>query len=131
MTFSIGHLRNRGEFMFCNFCSEATDSDKVDKDAKSYICSNCVQLLFNLSQEQLSKAYDLSIAKGYTNKADAIKSFLEVETDEQRNRRYTAKRINGKRPLRIDRNEQKSNRGFKKPKGPALYQIEHHEPAVL
>jgi len=113
----------------CNFCNEERDSERIDKSATSYICAKCVQLLINQSQENLLKAYNLAVRKGYSDKARAIKSFLEVSADEPINR-YAAKRINGKRFMRVTWNDKKTSRRFKKREGITLYQIEQRKPVV-
>jgi len=107
------------------------DNDGGKTDSNVYICGNCVQILLNLSQEQLTEAHALAIEKGYANKADAIKSFLEVQSNESRNRHYTSKRLNGKRSLRIAGNEKIAGRGFEKPERPSLYQDQSKKQAVL
>jgi pyrrolidone-carboxylate peptidase len=70
--------------MMCSFCNTETDAEKVDKTAGSYICSHCFQLLLNETQENLSKAYALAIAKGYHDKAKAIQSFLEEKINDRK-----------------------------------------------
>jgi len=70
--------------MICDFCGKETDADKVEKSAKSYICSHCVQLLLNETQENLSKAYALAVEKGYHDKARAIQSFLEENINDRK-----------------------------------------------
>jgi len=117
--------------MMCSFCNEETDADKVDKSAKFYICSGCVQILINQPQDKLKKAYLLAIEKEVFNKAKVIESFLEVNTDEPANRHYIAKRANGKRPMRVARNEERTGRGFKKQKRITLYQGKPEKQAVL
>jgi len=72
------------ETMMCSLCNTENDSEKVDKTAGGYICSHCVQLLFNETQENLSKAYVLAIEKGYQDKARAIQSFLEENADDRK-----------------------------------------------
>jgi hypothetical protein len=117
--------------MICSLCNEETDSDKVDKSAKSYICSNCVQLLLNQPQDKLKKAYLLAMEKEAFNKANAIKSFLEVNTDEPVNRHYTGKRSNREGFARSSGNDERTGRRFKKQKRITLYQGKSKEQAVL
>ena len=69
--------------MNCLFCGTNRDKERVDKSAKAYLCGTCVQTLFNLSQEQLNHAHQLSVDKGYLDKVKAIKCFMEVEENEQ------------------------------------------------
>jgi hypothetical protein len=58
-----------------------------------------VQILLATPQEELRRCYQLSLDKGFPEKADAIKSFIEEEKHEQRNPRATAKPT-GKRTYR-------------------------------
>jgi len=67
--------------MNCSFCNQMTDSNKVDRGAKSYICSNCVQLLLNQPHEKLKRAYDLAIRKNYPEKAETLESIIEVNVN--------------------------------------------------
>ena len=113
--------------MNCLFCGMERDSKKIDSGARAYICSNCVQTLVNLSQEQLRKAYELATEKGYENKAKAIESFMEVKPNAPRNKRSNiAKRVDRNSPLRTSGDEQGATYRFKKPKRAALYQIEQN-----
>ena len=113
--------------MNCLFCGTERDAKRVDSTAKSYICSNCVQTLVNLSQEQLRKAYDLATEKGYSNKAKAIESFITEAYNVSRNKRSnTTKYIDRNSPLRTVGHEQGKARRFKKPKRASLYQIEQN-----
>ena len=69
----------------CLFCNNPEPNYKPDMNA-DFICSRCVQMLLAADQEELKRAYDKAIDKGYTNKASAIESFLipEDKIDGQR-----------------------------------------------
>ena len=104
----------------CLFCRTTRDAEKIE--GQSYICGNCVQILLNLSQEQLQKAHALAIERGHADKAQAIESFLEVPSHESRNKHYTSERLNGKRFVRTVGDDQDAGCGFEKPERPSLYQ---------
>ncbi len=79
-----------------------------------YVCSQCVQLLLMMNQEELKRGYALAVEKGYSNKAYALESFIMEESGEQINkRRNTGKRNTRKRTFGIIRDQQKSNVRFK------------------
>jgi len=89
-----------------------------------FICSDCTQKLCNATQEQIKDLYQKAVDKGLEAKAGIFKTFIsEEEEDEQRNpKRDTSKHTYRKRPLRVTRNEQNTNFGFKKGKKVTLYQ---------
>ena len=117
--------------MICDFCGKETDSERIDKSANSYICGNCVAYLVNIDQVELLKGYLFALEKGYFNKAKAIKSFLEVNTDEPLNRHYTGKRSDRKRPVRTSRHDERAGRRFKKQKRITLYQGKPKKQVIL
>lgn len=89
--------------MICDFCMTDYEADKIDKRAKSYTCSRCVQLLLSASQEKLAKAHKLAIKHNKHTQVRAIESFLEEGTDEYRNehrRNDIIKRNNRERTIR-------------------------------
>ena len=63
--------------MLCLFCAGI---EKNCKPGTDFICSRCVQILLAADQEQLKRAYQKAMDKGYTNKAYAIESFLHERT---------------------------------------------------
>ena len=63
--------------MMCLFCAGI---EKNYKPGTDFICSRCVQILLAADQEQLKKAYQKAMDKGYTNKAYAIETFLHERT---------------------------------------------------
>ena len=65
--------------MICDFCMTNYEADKVDKHAKSYTCSRCVQLLYGLSQDRLRNLYELAIKHNKKEKVRAIRSFYRPE----------------------------------------------------
>ncbi len=90
--------------MICDFCGKETDSEKIDKSAKSYICGNCLAYLVNIDQADLLKGYLLAMEKEYFNKAKAIESFLEVNTYETRETKRNLGRARFSRMARPSRN---------------------------
>ena len=61
--------------MECLFCETNRDSEKINRENK-YICSSCVQILLNMSQQKLQAANALAIEKKHKNKMRALKSFI-------------------------------------------------------
>jgi len=64
-----------GCLMFCLFC-ETEEQNYTPAPDTDFICSRCVQVLINADHDDLKRAYDKALAKGYTRKARAIESFL-------------------------------------------------------
>ena len=87
----------------CLFCNGLEIKYKPETGI-DFICSRCVQMLLAADQEELKRAYDKAIDKGYTNKASAIESFLipEDKIDGQR-KPATKKRRRHSNRKRIDR----------------------------
>ena len=68
----------------CLFCNGLEIKYKPET-GNDFICSRCVQMLLAADQQDLKKAHAKAIGKGFTNKANAIESFLIPEGfDEQR-----------------------------------------------
>ncbi len=87
----------------CLFCN-GTEKNHKPGSQLDFICGTCVQLLLTVSQKDLKRSYIKAMSAGYTNKAEAIKSFLisEREEDEQRKPRAKIRRRHTDRK-RIDR----------------------------
>ena len=60
--------------LFCDHIEPGHDS------GCNYVCSTCVQLLLNADADDLSRAHNKAIEKGYQRKAKAIELFIEKET---------------------------------------------------
>jgi hypothetical protein len=82
----------------CLFCNRLEKKYKPEP-VKSFICSQCVQLLLSADQAELMRAYNKANEKGYSDKASAIESFIipKEKIDGQR------KPITKKRRRHIDR----------------------------
>jgi len=76
----------------CLFCAITEDNKPNDIE---FVCSSCVQLLVNQTQEDLKKAYAKAIEKNYPGKAEAIRMFLtsEIEGDESNGKRPSKKQF--------------------------------------
>ncbi len=61
--------------MGCLFCNDLDRNYKTE-DGKDFVCSQCSQILISADQEDLNRAYEKAIEKGYLSKARAIESFL-------------------------------------------------------
>jgi len=87
----------------CLFCN-GTEENYKPVSQVDFICGTCVQLLLTASQEDLKRSYINAMNAGYTNKTEAIKSFLMPERgeDEQRKPRTKIRRRHTDRK-RIDR----------------------------
>jgi len=90
----------RGRIVLCLFC-EKEDRNYGPDSSTDIICSRCVQLLINASQDDLKRAYDRAEAKGYTRKARAIMSFLipggEINAQRKPNSKKRRRHSNRKR----------------------------------
>ena len=64
--------------MECSFCNYLEKNYEPDSE-KDFICSRCAQVLISAQQEDLRRAYEKAIEKGYLKKAEAIESFLIPE----------------------------------------------------
>jgi len=53
-----------------------------DKGVTSFLCSNCVQVLLQVPQPQIIKAYHSALEKGHTNLAFHLKSFIDEEGED-------------------------------------------------
>ena len=75
-----------------------------------FICFRCVQLLLGADQQDLKRAHAKAIEKGFTNKANAIESFLIPEGLDELRKPATKKRgrhSNRKRTVRTVRDKAK------------------------
>jgi len=62
----------------CVFCYQQEKYDRPhDKGVQLFWCSNCIQKLLVMSQEQLRRAYDLAVEKGYLEKANSLEQLLD------------------------------------------------------
>lgn len=100
----------------CLFCNRPEKNYKPGPD-KYFICSQCVQLLLEADQEDLTRAHNKAIEKGYTNKATAIESFLmpeEIINGQHRPKSKKRRRhINRKRTVRTIGDKEKRIRRSK------------------
>ena len=88
--------------MNCLFC------DGIEKDYKpakgvDYICSSCVLLLADADQVDLKRAYVKAEAKGFENKASALKSFIIEDEINERKTKNSKRNLVRERPLRTVR----------------------------
>ena len=88
--------------MLCLFCAG------IEKNCKpagtDFICSRCVQILLAADQDQLKKAYQKAVDKGYINKAHGIASFLHEGTfDHERKTKKPERDLVRKRPVQAVR----------------------------
>ena len=64
----------------CVFCYQQEKYDRpYDKEVQFLWCSNCIQKLLVMSQEQLRRAYDLAVEKGYLEKANSLEQLMKEE----------------------------------------------------
>ena len=85
--------------MNCLFCDGA---EKDYKPAKGidYICSICVLLLTDSDQDDLKRAYVKAEAKGFKNKASALKSFIIEDEYNERKTKKSKRDMERARPVR-------------------------------
>ena len=96
---------------FCLFCNKEEPNYKPGKNIE-FLCSNCVQLFTDLSQEDLRRYHKLTTDKGFIGKATALAMFIEEEQYESTNkRRQPTKHSDRKRTAGIARF--KKERSFK------------------
>jgi len=88
--------------MDCQFCGFPEPAYRPGSD-KEFICSRCVQLLFNANQEDLNRAYVKAIEMGYYGKAKAIESFLIPEESNARETKISKRNMVRKRSMRAVR----------------------------
>jgi hypothetical protein len=62
----------------CLLCNGTEKNYKPGPDV-NFICGTCIQLLLRAGQEDLKRAYEKALAKGYPRKASAIETFLKPE----------------------------------------------------
>jgi len=117
--------------MICLWCNgpEPCRHYRPGKDV-DFICFSCIQLLLGYSQEKLRELQKQCEAKGYDQKVEALKSFMEVGYEQRNPKRDTPKRTYRKRFMRASRNEQKSNWKFTPGEVPSLRKIEQRESAI-
>ena len=80
--------------IMCMFCGIRSESDV------EHVCGNCVQLLLAVDQEDLKRAHQKALDKGYESKADAIKSFLIMEETDGKRSKRVSNRKRTDRPVR-------------------------------
>jgi hypothetical protein len=93
----------------CLFCNDSEKEYNPGPGA-DFICSQCIQLFLGADQEELKRAYEKAIDKGYTNKARAIESFLIPEGFDGQRKPVTKKRrrlTDRKRIVRTIRDKKK------------------------
>jgi hypothetical protein len=74
---------------------------KIDAD---YICDDCAQILLEVDQVDLKRAYKKAAENGHPNKAKAIELFLvPQEAKDDRKTKKTRRDMVRKRPLRKTR----------------------------
>jgi hypothetical protein len=98
---------------------------KHPPDVKAIVCSNCMQRLLSSPQDELKAAYQKAIRAGEPGKAKALEGFI-IDRETRGNghgESDTPKRVDGKRPMRIDRNDRKANWSFKKGKRTTLHKV--------
>jgi hypothetical protein len=91
----------------CLFCNESEESYKPSKDI-DFVCSRCVLILANASQEDLKKAYQKALYGGYLRKVSALESFIIPEEKYGKRSTKSVKRnINRERTARSIRNQKR------------------------
>ncbi len=53
-----------------------------EKEATSFVCSDCVQNFLQMPQGKLIEGYHLAVERGLTEKASWLVSFIDDETEE-------------------------------------------------
>ena len=95
---------------------------------EGYICSSCFQRLLQSPQSQIKAAYFKAVEAGHEDKVKILKTIIE---DQEHGPDHTPECVNGKRPLRTARYEQRANWGFKERKRPSFYQAGPEKQAVF
>lgn len=82
----------------CDVCGKY---EKDHPSSVSYVCSNCVINLLDLSPAEKKSIHEEAISKNFTTRAETLKHFLGLEDKkhEQSNRRIRS-RSKRKRPIR-------------------------------
>ena len=84
--------------MGCTFCNK---DEKGSPDIQGeFVCSNCVQLLLRMPQDELIEAYHLAIEEGNTEKAHWLNSAIEEEEFYEQETREAGPNMVRERPLR-------------------------------
>ena len=98
--------------MNCTFCYREEPGYSPGRDVSAIICSDCTIRLAGASEDALIRTYRLAVEKGYTDKAEALKSFLpnrEVIVD---GKTYKARsdmdRKRSVRKVKLDRRRKRS-----------------------
>jgi hypothetical protein len=95
---------------YCMFCNM---QEKGYQPQCDYICSGCVQLLCGADQEDLKRAHAKATKLGLSRKVEALESFIEEESDEQRNNPRKLERDNDRaRTLRTVRDQKEQIERF-------------------
>ena len=85
--------------MNCLFCG-GMEKDYKPAKGVDYICSSCVLLLADANQDDLQRAYVKARAKGFENKASALKSFVIEDEINDRKTKNSKRSMERARPLR-------------------------------
>ena len=85
--------------MNCLFCDGLEKNYKPAKGV-DYICSSCVLLLADANQDDLQRAYVDARAKGFENKASALKSFIIEDEFNERKTKNSKRNLVRERSLR-------------------------------
>lgn len=112
-----GEEVNKTKGETCLFCD---GYEKGHPRGAEYVCSDCITLLLDVSQENKRKAYDKAVKVNSKRQAKALLKFI-IPTDEEefkneqrkpdtKNRQLSDRKRNG----RLVGSEQKPVRGFKK-----------------
>jgi hypothetical protein len=80
--------------MACVFCHRRERSS-----GNTYLCSMCVQKLLCLSEEQVVKAYRLSVEQKYHEKALVLEQFIKEDEHYVRETKETGRDLVRTRPL--------------------------------
>ena len=85
--------------MRCLFCNGQEPKYKPGSGV-DFICSQCVQLLLSIKQDDLKRALVKAKEKEFINKASAIKSFIIEDEFNVRETEKSKRNLERKRPLR-------------------------------
>jgi hypothetical protein len=86
----------------CLFCNGLEIKYKPET-GNDFLCSRCVQMFLAADQQDLKRAHSKAIEKGFTNKANAIESFLIPEGINGQRKPVSKKRGRHSNRKRIDR----------------------------
>ena len=94
--------------MLCKFCYQ--DEPSCDSE-KLILCSRCFQVVARSSQEQIKRAHELAVAKGYSEKARILEKFIQsgdiqnggMQVNVRKPARHIAKRFDRRGDIKADR----------------------------